>query len=223
MVRKHDVRINRSKLHPWLDYKLGLLLKECKKKGIYLIITEGFRTVEYQDALYAKGRTKPGIIVTNARGRDYNSQHQWGVAFDIAMNYDVDEDGKIKDDTWNGKGFKKVAKIAKSRKVGLGWGGNWKSIVDTPHFYLKKWGSTTRKLKAKYRTPDNFKKTWFAKVSGTKNGLCIWNKTHTKKVKKSLPNGTTVEVMYKKVYPFGRFSKVKYGATVGLMRTKYLK
>ena len=45
MKKQHDVRIDRSKLHPWLDYKLGLLLKECEKKGIYLIITEGFRTV----------------------------------------------------------------------------------------------------------------------------------------------------------------------------------
>lgn len=156
MKKQHDVRIDRSKLHPWLDYKLGLLLKECEKKGIYLIITEGFRSKEYQDELYAKGRTKPGKKVTNAPGSAYSSQHQWGIAFDIAIN-----DTKL---LYDDKTIRKVAKIAKSKKVGLSWGGDWKSIVDTPHFYLGKWGSTTSKLKKLYGTFDKFKKTWTSTV-----------------------------------------------------------
>mgnify|MGYP000792362844 CR=1 FL=1 len=49
MKKEHDVRIDRTKLHPWLDYKLTVLLKKCAKKKIYLIITEGFRTKEHQD------------------------------------------------------------------------------------------------------------------------------------------------------------------------------
>lgn len=215
MKKEHDVRIDRSKLHPWLDYKLGLLLKNCAKQGIYLIITEGFRTKEYQDELYAKGRTKPGKIVTNAKGSDYSSQHQWGIAFDIAIN-----DTKLLYDETT---IRKVAKISKSSKVLLAWGGDWKSIVDTPHFYLGKWGSTTSKLKQKYGTPDKFKKTWTKKVSGTKKGLNIWNKTRTKVLKKKLPNGTKVNVMYEKTYAFGKYAKVEYGGTVGLMKSKYLK
>ena len=75
MKKEHDVRIDRTKLHPWLDYKLTVLLKKCAKKKIYLIITEGFRTKKYQDQLYAKGRTKPGKVVTNAKGSTYSSQH----------------------------------------------------------------------------------------------------------------------------------------------------
>lgn len=215
MQKKHDIRIDRTKLHPWLDYKLGLLLKECEKKGIYLIITEGFRTVEYQDSLYAKGRTKPGKIVTNAKGSAYSSQHQWGIAFDIAIN-----DTKL---LYDEKTIKKVATIAKSSKIGLGWGGDWKSIVDTPHFYLKKWGSATSELKKRYSSFKVFKETWTAKVFGTKKGLNIWDKTHTKVKKKKLPNGTKVEVMYTKTYPFGKFTKVRYGEIVGLMKAKYLK
>lgn len=74
MANKHDIRIDRTLLHPWLDYKLTLLLNKCAKKRIYLIITEGYRTVEYQDSLYAKGRTTAGSIVTNAKGSDYSSQ-----------------------------------------------------------------------------------------------------------------------------------------------------
>lgn len=215
MVLNHDVRIKRYQLHPWLDYKLSLILKECKKKGIYLIITEGFRTKKYQDELYEKGRTKPGKIITNAKGSTYSSQHMWGIAFDIAIN-----DKNLVYDT---KTIKKVAKIAKSKKVGLGWGGDWKSFKDMPHFYLKKWGSTTTKLKNIYGKPDNFEKTWRKKVSGTKKGLNVWNKTRTKVLIKKVPNGTVVDVMYSKTYLFGKYTKVRIGNVIGLMKTKYLK
>lgn len=210
MKTKHDVRIDRSKLHPLLDYKLGLLLKECAKKGIYLIIAEGFRTKEYQDELFAKGRTKPGKIVTNARGNSYSSQHQWGVAFDIAINdskrlYDLSV-------------IKKVAKIAKSSKVGLGWGGDWKSIADTPHFYLKKWGSTTAKLKNIYGTPDRFKKTWVKRVTKAPY-LVLWS--DKKKVKRlaNIPKGDKVDVLFEKLW----FAKVKYHGVVGYVKKKYIK
>ena len=160
MAKKHDIRIDRTKLHPFLDYRLGKFLDKCAEKGYYLILTEGYRTKEYQDKLYAKGRTTSGNIVTSAKGSDYASQHQWGIAFDVAIMFDVDRDGKITDDTWNVNGYKKISQIAKS--VGLKWGGNWTSFVDNPHFYLGKWGSTTKKLREKYGNPTNFKKTWSA-------------------------------------------------------------
>ena len=54
MNKEHDIRIDRTKLHPWLNYKLTLLLKQCAKKGIYLIITQGFRSKAQQDELYAQ-------------------------------------------------------------------------------------------------------------------------------------------------------------------------
>lgn len=212
MTKKHDVRIDRTKLHPWLNYKLGLLLKQCAKKGIYLIITEGFRSKEYQDKLYAKGRTKPGNIVTNAKGSDYSSQHQWGIAFDIAIN-----DSKL---LYNEATIKKVAKIAKSNKVGLAWGGDWTSPVDTPHFYLDRWGDTPSKLKKKYGVFDNFKKTWTKKVSGANDkGIRIFAKNKIVVLKKGLKNGTKVNVMYVK----GNYAKVEYKGTVGFCKVKYLK
>jgi peptidoglycan L-alanyl-D-glutamate endopeptidase CwlK len=152
MKKEHDIRIDRTLLHPRLDKKLGLLLKACGKQGIYLIITEGFRTKEYQDSLYEQGRTKPGNIVTNVKGSTYGSQHMWGIAFDIAIN-----DKKL---LYDEATIRKVAKTAKSAKINLGWGGDWTNFVDTPHFYLKKWGSTTAKLKSRYGTPEKFKKTW---------------------------------------------------------------
>ena len=195
----------------WLDHKLGLLLKECAKEGIYLIITEGFRTVAQQNALYAKGRTKPGKVVTNARGSSYSSQHMWGVAFDIAVN----DTKRLYDDGLIGR----VAKIAKSEKVGLGWGGDWKSFRDTPHFYLKKWGSGTGELKATYGTPAKFKKTWRKKVK-RKKGLLIWKDADKKASLKRVKNGTKVRVMYVK----GWHARVLLAdGTTGYMNKKYLR
>lgn len=204
-----------SMLHPWLQYKIGLLKKECEKQGLKLGIGECFRTVHEQNKLYAQGRTKKGAIVTNARGDSYSSQHQWGVAVDVFQN--------IKGKEYEASFLAKVAKIAKSSKVGLSWGGDWNSFKDTPHFYLGKWGSTTAELKARYGNLANFKKTWTKTVKGTKHGLNIWNKTCTKVLKKKLPNGTKVNVMYAKTYLFGKYTKVEYNGVVGLMKTKYLK
>ena len=210
MKKEHDIRINRGLLHPWLNYKLSVLLGKCAKKGIYLIVTEGFRTKECQDALYAKGRTAPGKIVTNAKGSTYSSQHMWGIAFDIAIN-----DSKLLYDTTT---MKKVAKIAK--KLGLGWGGDWTAIVDTPHFYLPKWGSTTTELKKEYGSPDKFKKTWKKTVSRDK-GLLVWK--HASKVggyHKRVPNGTKVKVMFEKSW----YAKVLLASgKIGYMNKKYLK
>lgn len=149
-----------AQLHPKLQEKAEELVKLCKKNGITIKIGECFRSVKEQNDLYAQGRTKPGSIVTNAKGTSYSSQHQWGIAFDFFLDMDIDGDGKKSDDAFNNKKktFNKVGKLAKS--IGLGWGGDWKSPVDMPHVYLPDWGSTTRKLKIKYGTPDKFMKTW---------------------------------------------------------------
>lgn len=210
MKNKHDIRIDRKKLHPWLNYKLGLLLKECEKNGIYLIITEGLRTKAYQDSLYAQGRTKPGVIVTNAPGNSYSSQHQWGIAFDIAIN-----DSKL---LYNDKLIRKVAKIAKSKKVGLKWGGNWKSIIDNLHFYLGKWGSTTKKLKKTYGYFDKFKKTWTGTVKC--NTYLRKGKAFTSKRILTIKKGKEVRILWKsKVL---RIAKVEYGGKYGYIRLKNL-
>ena len=139
-------------LHPELQEKIKKLKRECAKQGLIIGISECHRTVAEQNALYAKGRTAPGKKVTNAKGSDFSSMHQWYVAFDFYRN-----DGK---GAYNNsdKFFNKVGKIGK--KIGLEWGGSWTSIHDMPHFQLKQWGSSTKKLKKLYGTPAKFKKTW---------------------------------------------------------------
>lgn len=210
MKTNHDIRVDLNKLHPYLKYRLKLLLKACEKQNIYLIITEGFRTKEYQDMLYAKGRTAPGSVVTNARGSDFTSQHQWGVAFDIAIN-----DNKLLYDV---NTIRKVADIAKQKSIDLGWGGDWTDFKDYPHFYLKKWGSTPFQLKVLYRTFDNFKKTWTAQVR-RKKGLTVFDKTHKKK-KDTLVYATQVNVLWKHI----RWAKVEYKDNAyGYVRSRFIK
>ena len=138
--------------HPRLRAAATQLVKKCADARLKIKITDCFRSVAEQDELYAQGRTKPGSIVTNAKGSAYQSHHMWGTAFDFCRN-----DGKGA--YYDADGFfKKVGAIGKS--IGLEWGGDWKSPVDKPHFQLPDWGSTTVRLKSMYGTPDDFKKTW---------------------------------------------------------------
>lgn len=138
--------------HPKLQKLAAKLIEECRQQGLIIKIGETLRTVKEQDALYAQGRTTPGNIVTNAPGSSYSSYHQWGTAFDI---YRDDGQGAYNE---SDQFFEKVGKIGVS--IGLEWGGNWKSIVDKPHFQLPDWGSTTAGIKKLYRSPDQFMKTW---------------------------------------------------------------
>ncbi len=138
--------------HPELQQKAEKLVSACRGQGLLIGIGECFRTVAEQDALYTKGRTAPGSIVTNAKGSSYSSHHQWGTAFDIYRN---DGTGAYNN---NDGFFDLVGTIGV--KIGLEWGGNWKSPVDKPHFQLPYWGSTTTMLKNIYGTPNEFKKTW---------------------------------------------------------------
>lgn len=140
-----------TQLHPELQEKIKELMRLCEEAGLALGIAECLRTVEEQDALYAQGRTKPGSIVTYARGSAYGSQHQWGIAFDFYRNIP----GHAYDDL---NFFAEVGALAKS--IGLAWGGDWKDFIDRPHLYLPYWGDTPAPLKREYGTPEAFMATW---------------------------------------------------------------
>src|SRR5688572_22238652 len=62
-------------------------------------IVQGLRTVKEQDALFAKGRTTPGPIVTKARGG--KSYHNYGLAIDFAIMYDANGDGNFEELSWS--------------------------------------------------------------------------------------------------------------------------
>lgn len=107
------------------------LVHEAAKKGITIKVTSALRTYAEQDALYAQGRTKPGSIVTNARGGQ--SAHNFGLAFDVT------EFNGTKP-VWESDNYDVVGEIG--QKMGLDWGGSWRSFTDRPHFAFRpKWSA----------------------------------------------------------------------------------
>lgn len=102
------------------------VLKEMGKMGYDVMVYQGYRSIEEQDALYAQGRTKPGAKVTNARGGD--SFHNYGVAIDIVFVVN----GKP---SWsNNHAWKTLGNVGK--KHGFEWGGDWTDFPDRPHFQM---------------------------------------------------------------------------------------
>ena len=140
-----------TQLHPELQRKLIKLQELCEAEDLPLGIGECLRTTAEQDELYSQGRTKPGDIVTYARGSSYSSQHQWGIAFDFFKD--------VKGHAYDDAGFfYAVGSLAKN--LGLGWGGDWVSFPDRPHIYLPYWGDTPAPLKRQYVIPERFFATW---------------------------------------------------------------
>lgn len=126
---------SRVGLDPEFVKKLNLFEKKLALNNIKVILTAGFRSIDEQNALYAKGRTQPGKKVTNARGGQ--SWHNYGLAADYAFVIN----GKV---TWNGP-WGVFGRIARS--CGLEWGGDFKSILDRPHVQMTK-GRTLAQMQA---------------------------------------------------------------------------
>ncbi len=106
-------------------YARALFFK-ARELDITINIISGIRTFAEQDRLYAKGRTAPGAKVTNARGG--YSNHNFGLAFDVGI--------------YSGNRYLPESPLYKAvgalgMELGLEWGGNWKTIVDQPHFQLR--------------------------------------------------------------------------------------
>jgi peptidoglycan L-alanyl-D-glutamate endopeptidase CwlK len=111
-------------LNPEFEQRLKKFEAALLKRGIKVRRTSGYRSIEAQNALYAKGRTKPGAVVTKARGG--YSWHNFGLAEDYAFIIN----GKI---TWNGP-WDTFGQAAK--ECGLEWGGSWTKFQDRPHVQM---------------------------------------------------------------------------------------
>lgn len=121
-------------VHPQLRNAVLRLLSVMSELGYPMLVTDGVRTAEEQAALYAKGRTAPGPIVTNADGVTHTSNHQphadgLGHAVDCAflVNGQPSWDGHLP--------WRLYGEVGKA--LGLRWGGDWTgSLVDRPHVEL---------------------------------------------------------------------------------------
>lgn len=136
-------------LNPALQAKANQLIQLCADNGITIKLSQTWRTKEEQNAIYAQGRTIPGMIVTKCVYPQ--SLHCWGMAFDIV----VIKNGKA---TWDTAEYIKVGKLCQKANIGLEWGGSWITFRDYPHYQIK--GAKWSVLQKQYGTPEKFQLSW---------------------------------------------------------------
>ena len=116
-----------QRLHPALASAVRAVIADLEDRDIGVEVVQGLRTFEEQDELFAKGRTKPGPIVTQARGG--KSNHNFGLAADLCPFTDDKPDWNAPIAAWAAIGTTAMAH-------GLEWGGQWKKFLDKPHVQL---------------------------------------------------------------------------------------
>ena len=150
-----------KKLHPKIAQEVIQTITKVEANfpvNIKIRVVQALRTIAEQNALYAQGRTKPGQIVTKARGG--SSYHNYGLAIDFAIMYDKDGDGKFETLSWNTAldgdkdGIADWQEMVKEFKaLGYHWSGENRTFKDLPHIE-KSFGYTINQLRAKVASND---------------------------------------------------------------------
>lgn len=113
-------------VHPDL---ISVVKKAITITEIDFRVTQGLRTVDEQERLYAQGRTAPGKIVTWTM----KSRHLTGHAVDLCAIVN----GLV---SWDQKHYPLIADAMKQAAQAIGitivWGGDWVKKTDMPHFEL---------------------------------------------------------------------------------------
>jgi peptidoglycan L-alanyl-D-glutamate endopeptidase CwlK len=145
-------------LHPKVRSEVLGIITQCDKRltgNAKVRIVQGLRTFEEQNNLYAQGRTKPGKIVTKAKGGQ--SYHNYGFAIDYCLIIDGKEVSwnTVKD--FDGDAVADWTEVAHTF-IAAGW--EWgKAFNDLPHVE-KRFGLNWRKMLEMYNK-GNF-------IAGTK-------------------------------------------------------
>jgi peptidoglycan L-alanyl-D-glutamate endopeptidase CwlK len=116
-----------EKVHPTLAARIETLLNNLTQLGFQVEVVQGLRTFAEQDALFAQGRSRPGMIVTRARGGQSN--HNYGLAVDVVPFNNGQPNWNAPMGVWTTIG-------SEAHKLGLEWGGDWRKFVDKPHIQL---------------------------------------------------------------------------------------
>ena len=152
--------------HPKIRKQLSEQYKEANNllgKNVRLRFAYVFRTPEEQSKLF-KQRPK----VTNADA--WQSIHNYGLAFDIVLLVDTDNNGTFETATWDVKkdfdkdlqaDWMEVTNYFKSK--GWRWGGDFKSLYDAPHFEMT-FGYNWRDLLKKYNEKDFISGTVYVNI-----------------------------------------------------------
>jgi peptidoglycan LD-endopeptidase CwlK len=72
-------------LHPKVQALAKAWIAACAKAGLEVAVISTYRDKQYQDYLYTLGRSRPGKIVTYARGGQ--SMHNYRLAFDFVVKH----------------------------------------------------------------------------------------------------------------------------------------
>jgi peptidoglycan L-alanyl-D-glutamate endopeptidase CwlK len=135
-------------LYPAIQNDMQGFVDEAKQIGAYIYMS--FRSVAQQNELYAQGRTKPGQIVTKARGG--LSFHNYGLAIDMAF--------KNSKGAWywpadNSPLWATLGRMAKEHGIEHGDRG----YVDLPHFQIV-FGQIPQNLLAAYEVNKSLQDVW---------------------------------------------------------------
>jgi len=129
------------KMHPKLRESLLSEYQEINSmlpKGVRLRFAYTYRTPQEQHAIFLQ---RPRVTKADS----WQSIHNYGLAFDIVLLYDKDNNETFETASWEvNKYWKQVATYFKSK--GWEWGGDWKNFKDYPHFQ-KSYGCTWQELK----------------------------------------------------------------------------
>lgn len=120
-------------LHPELARRWRLARQAWLSKYPELpevFLTQTYRSEEDQAGDYARGRSAPGKVLTNARPGQSLHNYYPALAFDVAFKR-----GRQLD--WDVALFCRFAALAKP--LGLEWGGDWPRFKDNPHFQVPRY------------------------------------------------------------------------------------
>lgn len=121
------IKLPVTDLLPLVKRQADKLVQEMELLNLPIRITEGYRSPERQNELYAQGRNgdkRP--VVTKAKAGE--SLHQYGVSIDVVFRkqgYDATND------QW-------LAMATVAEQLGFEWGGKWNEFVDKPHLQMMK-------------------------------------------------------------------------------------
>jgi len=133
-----------AQIHPALAARIQTLVEILAQHGIQVEVVQGLRTFAEQDGLFAQGRTRPGPVVTRARGGQSN--HNYGLAVDLVPFTNGQPNWNAPLGVWTTIG-------SEAEKLGLEWGGDWKKFVDKPHVQLP--GLSVAECLSLYRRAGN--------------------------------------------------------------------
>lgn len=119
MLNSRDIDLLRSDVAA----NCRIWLERCRAAGLAVLVTSTVRDQEYQEYLYAQGRTRPGSIVTNGRVPTFHS-NKAGLAWDFCQN--------IRGKEYSDPAFFRAA-AGLAKEMGFTWGGDWRSFPDSPH------------------------------------------------------------------------------------------